>query len=110
MAATGAKVDPLVKSARTAAITEIRNAYLIGQADAGQAEGWLGRLGVAADVQAEMVAVWDVMREIPQKGLTAAQIKKAAKNLPAQWPRARALDELQLLGLTADDAATLLDE
>ena len=99
-----------MKSAQTSAVTEIKNAYLIGQADAPQARDWLGRLGLTAVTQDGLLATWDIMREIPQKGLTAAQIVKAFKNLPAQWPRARALDELQLLGLTADDAATLLDE
>ena len=104
------KVDPLVKSARTQAIAEIRSAYVLGQADGGQAQGWLGRLEVPGDVAGEIVAVWDVMREVPQKGLSPAQIVKAYKNLPDLWPRARALDELQQLGLTADDSATLLDE
>jgi hypothetical protein len=103
-------VGPRVKAAQTTAITEIRNAYLIGQADETQARDWLNRIGVEPDEIDGMIPVWNVMREVPQKGLTAAQIKKAAKSLPAQWPRARALDELQLLGLTADDAATLLDE
>jgi hypothetical protein len=107
---TTAGTGPLVKSAVTQAVTEIRNAYLIGQADGGQARGWLGALDVSAADQDGLLAVWNVMREVPQKGLTAAQIVKAFKKLPAQWPRARALDELQLLGLTADDAATLLDE
>jgi hypothetical protein len=105
-----ATLGPRVKAAQTTAITEIRNAYLIGQADEAQARDWLNRIGVEADEIDGMIPVWNVMREVPQKGLTAAQIKKAAKSLPAQWPRARALDELQLLGLTADDAATLLDE
>jgi hypothetical protein len=107
---TAAKLGPRVKSAQTSAITEIRSAYLIGQADGTQARDWLGRIGVEADEIDGMIPVWDVMREIPQKGLTAAQIKKAYKSLPDQWPRARALDELQLLGMTADKAASLLDE
>jgi hypothetical protein len=106
----GCSWRPRVKAAQTTAITEIRNAYLIGQADEAQARDWLGRIGVEPDEIDGMIPIWNVMREVPQKGLTAAQIKKAAKSLPAQWPRARALDELQLLGLTADDAATLLDE
>jgi hypothetical protein len=107
---TAAGGGPLVKSARTQAVTEIRNAYLIGQADEGQARGWLGALDVAGADQDGLLHVWDVMREVPQRGLTAAQIKKAYSNLSALWPRSRALDELALLGYTADDAATLLDE
>jgi hypothetical protein len=109
-AAAGVTVDPLVKSARTQAVTEIRSAYLLGQADEGQARGWLGAIGVPAATQDGLVPIWNVMREVPQKGLSPSQIKKAYKNLPADWPRARALDELQQLGLTASDAATLLDE
>ena len=99
-----------VKSARTQAISEIRSAFLLGQADEGQATGWLKAVGVTPQTVGPLLAVWRVMLEVPQKGLTADQIVKAFKNLPAQWPRSRALDELQQLGLTADDAATLLDE
>jgi hypothetical protein len=99
-----------VKAAQTTAITEVRNAFLIGQADETTARGWLAQIGVEqADIDG-MLPVWSVMLAIPQKGLTAPQIKKAYQNLPAQWPRQRALDELQLLGLTPDDAATILDE
>ena len=105
-----AEVGPRVKAAQTSAITEIRNAYLIGQADEGQARDWLGRIGIDGAEIDGMIPVWNVMREVPQKGLTAAQIVKASRRLPDLWPRARALDELQLLGLTPDDAATLLDE
>jgi hypothetical protein len=107
---TPATAGPRVKSAQTSAITEIRSAYLIGQADEGQARDWLNRIGVEPTEIDGVIPIWNVMREIPQKGLTASQIKKAYKSLPAQWPRARALDELQLLGLTVDDAATILDE
>ena len=105
-----AGAGPLTKSARTQAVTEIRSAYLLGQADDAQARDWLGRIGVEAGEIDGMLPIWGVMREVPQKGLTAAQIVKAFKKLPAQWPRARALDELGLLGYTGDDAATLLDE
>jgi hypothetical protein len=108
--AAGATAGPRVKSAQTSAITEIRNAYLIGQADEATARGWLGRIGVDPGEIDGMIPIWDVMREVPQRGLTPAQVKKAYRTLPDQWPRQRALDELQVLGLTADDAATLLDE
>jgi hypothetical protein len=108
--ATGTTAGPRVKTAQTAAITEIRNAYLIGQADEAQARGWLGAIAIEPDEIDGMIPIWNVMREVPQKGLSAAQIKKAYKNLPALWPRARAIDELDQLGYTADDAATILDE
>jgi hypothetical protein len=107
--AEGGADSSTVKSARTQAITEIRSAYILGQADDGAAQSWLGAIGVAPETTAELLPIWNVMREVPQKGLTAAQIKAAYRKLPAQWPRARALDELQQLGFTADDAATLLD-
>jgi hypothetical protein len=104
------KAGPRVKSAQTAAITEIRSAFLIGQADEATARGWLGRIGIEPDEIDGMLPIWSVMLEVPQKGLSPSQIKKAYKSLPAQWPRSRALDELELLGYTADDAATILDE
>jgi hypothetical protein len=101
---------PRTKSAQTVAITEIRNAFLIGQADEAQARDWLGRIAIEPEEIDGMLPIWDVMREVPQRGLTPDQIKKAYRKLPSQWPRERALDELQLLGFTADDAATILDE
>ncbi len=101
---------PRVKSAQTSAITEIRSAYQLGQADEPQARDWLGRIGVEPAEIDGMIPIWNVMREVPQRGLTAAQIKKAYRSLPSLWPRARALDELDQLGYTADDAATILDE
>jgi hypothetical protein len=104
------KAQPRVKSAQTTAITEIRSAFLIGQADETAARGWLGRIGVEQDEIDGMLPIWQVMLEVPQKGLSAAQIKKAYQNLPSQWPRDRAISELDLLGYTADDAATILDE
>jgi len=108
--ATTTSEGPRVKSAQTSAITEIRAAFLIGQADETQARDWLGRIGVDATEIDGMLPIWNVMLEVPQRGLTPSQIKKAYRNLPASWPRDRALSELELLGLTADDAATLLDE
>jgi hypothetical protein len=108
---TGApKAGPLVRSARTQAITEIRSAFLIGQADETQARGWLAEIGIDPDEIDGLIPIWRVMLAVPQRGLTPTQIKKAYKNLPAQWPRDRALSELDLLGYTADDAATILDE
>jgi len=104
------EVGPRVKSAQTSAITEIRSAYQLGQTDEAQARDWLGRIGVEPAEVDGMIPIWNVMREVPQKGLTASQIRKAYRNLPALWPRDRAVSELQQLGLTADDAATLLDE
>ncbi len=109
-AADTVTAGPRVKAAQTTAITEIRSAYLIGQADNTQARDWLGRIGVETTEIDGMIPVWDVMREVPQKGLTASQIKKAYVKLPAQWPRTRAVDALEALGLTLDDANTLLDE
>jgi hypothetical protein len=108
--ATATADDPLVKSARTQAVTEIRSAFLLGQADEATARGWLDAVGVDATAQDGLIPIWNVMRAVPQKGLSPAQIKKAYKNLPTDWPRARALDELQQLGFTAQDSATLLDE
>jgi hypothetical protein len=103
-----AAVDPLVKSARTQAITEIRAAYVAQNADEATARGWLGRLEVSATAQDGMLNAWNVMREVPQRGLTASQIKKAyAKTL---YDRTRAVDELVALGLSLEDANTLLDE
>jgi len=81
-------VDARVKSAQTQAVTEIRSAYLLGQSDEATERGWMVRVGIDAAVQDGLFPIWDVMREVPQKGLSAAQIVKAYRKLPALWPRA----------------------
>lgn len=106
---TAQGADATVKAAQNQAVTEIRSAYLLGQADAAQARGWLSRIGISAATVSGLLPIWDVMREVPQKGLTATQIVNAAYRLPQLWPRSRALAELQELGYTAGDANTLLD-
>lgn len=105
-----AATDPLVKSQQTNVITRIRNAYLQRRATDAQARDWLGALGIAAAVQTGMIAAWDVGREVPGSGLTRTQVKKAFQNLPTEWPRQRALDELEMQGMEPEEAQTFLDE
>lgn len=105
-AAGAPATDARVKSAVTAAVSEIRSAYILGQADAAAVRGWLDRLGVT--VAGELLPIWDVMREVPQTGLTAAQIKKAFKK--TLYTRERAIAELQERGMTTEDAVIYLDE
>lgn len=106
---TGVTADPLVKSARTQAITEIRSAYLIQQADATQADGWLGEVSVPADVRAELIRIWTVMREVPQKGLSASQIRQAYQADPTRYPLTWATAEMLKLGYTTEDAGAYLN-
>jgi hypothetical protein len=103
-------VSARVKTAVTSAITEIRAAYLVEQATADQVRGWLGQLDVDTADQDGLLKVWDVMKQVPQRSLTVAQIRKAYKSAVDGWDRNRAVEELALLGLTLDDANTLLDE
>jgi hypothetical protein len=92
-------------------VTDIRNAYLIGQADETQARGWLDAIGVAAaDEQDGMMPIWNVMREVPQKRThgRADQVKaysRSYRRSVAALSCARRAGNCS--GYTADDAATL---
>jgi hypothetical protein len=107
---SGATSDPLVKSARTTAITMLRNAFVARRIDEATVTARLTSLGIAADVQTPLIQTWAIMQTIPGAGLTRAQVKKAFKSLPAEWPRDRALTELEDLGMEPDEAQTYLDE
>jgi hypothetical protein len=103
-------VDPLVKSAHTRALTLLRNAYVARRVDDAFATDRLNALGVAAAVQTPLLDAWRIMQTIPGAGLTRAQVKKAFKSLPVEWPRDRALTELEDLGMEPAEAQTYLDE
>jgi hypothetical protein len=108
---TGAvAVDPLVKSAHTRALTLLRNAYVARRVDDAFATDRLNALGIAGAVQTPLLEAWRIMQTIPGAGLTRAQVKKAFKSLPAEWPRDRALTELEDLGMEPAEAQTYLDE
>jgi hypothetical protein len=103
-------VDPLVKSAHTRALTLLRNAYVARRVDDVFATDRLNALAVAPTVQGPLLDAWRIMQTIPGAGLTRAQVKKAFKSLPAEWPRDRALTELEDLGMEPAEAQTYLDE
>jgi hypothetical protein len=107
--ATTAPPGPRTKAAQTSAITEIRSAYLRKQADATQAQGWLAQIGVEQTEIDGMLPIWDVMAQVPQRGLTAAQIKKAFMDEPLKYPLTWAVAELLNLGYDNDDAAAILE-
>jgi hypothetical protein len=105
-----AVVDPLVKSAHTYVLTRVRNVYVQQRADETEARGWLGELGIDAAAVDGLIQVWNVARQVPGAGLTRSQLKKAFKELPAQWSRDRTLAELEALGMEPEEAQTFLDE
>lgn len=106
----GVSTDARVKSAQSSVVTQIKNAYIQKRADESQARGWLADLGVTADVQNELIGVWNIAQAVPGAGLTRAQVKKAFQNLPTEWPRDRALGELEIMGMEPEEAQTYLDE
>ena len=108
--ATTAEVAPEVKSAHTRALTLLRNAYVARRVDDAFATDRLTALGIDATVQGPLMDAWRIMQTIPGAGLTRAQVKKAFKSLPAEWPRDRALTELEDLGMEPEEAQTYLDE
>lgn len=102
--------DSRVKSAETSVVTQIRNAFVQNRTDEAAARGWLGELDIAAAAQDDLIRVWNIQKQVPGAGLTRAQVKKAFQNLPTEWPRDRALGELEIMGMEPEEAQTYLDE
>jgi hypothetical protein len=111
-----AGADANVGKAQTQLWTRLHRSYIAGETDTNEAKDVLAQLGVAADAQDEILALWLVERSLAVKQLTAAQVKKAWLNAVtnpatgAPWTREDATTRLIQMGYTYNDAATFLDE
>ena len=61
--ATTSSASP-VKSATTTALTSLRKAYIGGQVTAATAPDYLTQLGIDAAIQPQLLAVWDVQKNV----------------------------------------------
>jgi len=105
---TGAHADPHVAKAQTQLWGALHTAYVDGDADDAQAGDTLTRLGVEADAQPEVLALWQAERDVVRARLTPTQIRKAyGDNI---YTLDEATQRLERLGYTPDDAHTLLTE
>lgn len=89
-----------------AATTRVKSAYLKGVIDEAEANGRLTELGYGPTQKSELIALWDLEREVSPPQLTIAQILSAAKKQIIGWDDAerRLLDR----GYDPVDAAILL--
>lgn len=105
---TAAAGDPHVTKAEMQLWATLHRSYLDEETDEAQARVLLGVLGVAAGSEPKVLGLWNHERDLRRRTLTEAQIKKAWKD--TKFNRATAIARLEALGLSAADAATLLDE
>jgi hypothetical protein len=107
-ATSGGKGDSHVTKAQTQLWGTIHKAYVDDEANEAQARSALDALGVPADSQTAVLALWDHERTIVRRGLTPTQIKKAIgqPGKDAAWANERLLE----LGYDAADVATFLAE
>ncbi len=106
--ATAVKPDPHVVKAETQLWATIHKSYVVSESDDAEATAALTALGVVADAQPRVLALWQHEREIVRRTLTPSEIKKAWKE--TKFTRDEALTRLERLGMNAADAGTLLDE
>lgn len=112
--ATAAKADPNVKKADTQLWTATHKSYAAREIGDSQAKANLSALGIAAPIQAEILALWGAERSMIHAQLTPAQIVKAVGEgvvNPATgvaWTIADGTQALLDRGYTQADATTLL--
>lgn len=102
------KPDPHVVKAANQLWTTIHKSYIDSESGDADATSALQALGVAADAQPKVIALWTHEREIIRRTLTPSEIKKAWKE--TKFTRDEAVARLERLGFNAADAGTLLDE
>lgn len=97
----------LVPLYRRAVVSRAYREYLDYSITADRARGVMSSIGVPADDIGAILNLWALERELARTELTAAQVVKAHKR--GGLTREEALRELDELGYTAEDAATLID-
>jgi len=93
--------------ARTRVFTEAWNDFIDGNSDEGALRALLAAVGAPAGEQDTIVALAETTRDLQRRDLTQAQILKLYKR--NVWPLERAQAALEDLGMTAEDAADLLE-
>ena len=112
----GGPTDPHVKKAQTQLWTTTHRSYVAAETDEADARARLAELGVAADAQTAVLALWTAERALIRKQLSPSQIRKAVQgqivNLATGQPWTGVEAEQALLdrGYSRDDALTFLSE
>ena len=105
---TKATADPHVTKAQTQLWGALHKSYVDEKTDKATAGRVLATLGVAAEAQPEVLALWDAEASIVRKPLSAAQIKKAMTE--GTFTTTDATARLVALGMSEADAAVYLAE
>jgi hypothetical protein len=104
----GTTADKHVGRAETQLWTRTHAAFVAFDIDVATAEAQLTTLGVPADSQARILALWSSERELPRKQLTRTDIRKQYRELTLT--REQAVEQIMQLGYTEDAANSYLDE
>ena len=111
----GPTADKHVAKAQTQLWSATHKGYLTGELSDASATSALEAAGVVAASAPAVLALWRQERDLIRKSLSAAQIKKAwVEQVPdpalgRPWSQQEAVQRLQELGYSADDAVIFLD-
>lgn len=106
--ATVAKSDPHVAKAETQLWGTIHRSFLAGESDDAEVTAALALLGVPAEAQTQILALWQHEREIIRRSLTRTDVRKLWKD--TKLTRDEAVARIVAMGYTAADAGAYLDE
>lgn len=104
----GSKADAHVTKAEAQLWSALHKSYVDGETTTTDVPGDLAALGVSAEAQPAVLALWDRERDVVRRSLTQAQIKKAVGE--QKFTRDEGLARLERLGMSAGDAGIYLDE
>jgi hypothetical protein len=111
----GTTTDPLVRSARTALVTALRKAFVLGDEDETAARALLAAEAVPAATIDTLIATWTRERSITRKELTPTQLKKALgegitnPTTGAPFTVDEVIAELVLRGYSSNDARVFIE-
>ena len=104
----GTAADPEIARANAHLRSTLHSAYVDYDADDTEATATLELVGVAVEAIPAVLERWQAERAIRRRTLTPAQIKKLVGD--GRWTEEKALERLQQLGYSLDDATDLLAE
>lgn len=105
---TETTTDPHVTRAETQLWTRTHAAFVAFDVDEQTVRAQLDTLGVPADAQDRILALWTSERELPRKQLTRTDIRKQYRE--ATLTRELAVEQMMQLGYTEAAANSYLDE
>jgi hypothetical protein len=112
---TTSTTDPLIRSARTALVTALRRAFVLGDEDEAAARALLAAESVSAATIDTLIATWTRERSITRKELTPTQLKKALGEgitnpaTGAPFTVDEVIAELVVRGYSSNDARVFIE-